>query len=164
MTEEHRIHWREDFPIGQEEDQYVTRREFTRFLALASGAVLIGNGYFVLRRKQQSEQAAEPVEIAGAASLQPGRALLFYYPTPSDPALLIRLQSGQYVAYRQRCTHLSCPVLYSEERNRLECPCHNGMFDAATGQVLAGPPPRPLPRIALHVEEGRVLATGVIGS
>jgi Rieske Fe-S protein len=44
----------------------------------------------------------------------------------------------------------------------MECPCHNGGFDAATGQVLYGPPPRALPRIALRIEDGRIYAEGLV--
>lgn len=156
--------WRTDFPITWGADNYVTRREFTKFLVLTSGATLAGNGYFVLRRKQEQAQPAAPLVIARIDELQPGQVKLFRYPTANDPALLIRLASGDYVAYLQRCTHLSCPVHFAAGSNRLECPCHNGAFDAATGNVLEGPPPRPLPRIALRVTAETISAEGVIGS
>lgn len=96
--------------------------------------------------------------------LEPGSVKLFRYPTPEDTALLIRLADGTFVAYTQKCTHLSCPVHFSAERSRLECPCHNGAFDAQTGAVLEGPPPRPLPRITLRMAEGKIFAEGVIGT
>ncbi|MFC9462796.1 (2Fe-2S)-binding protein, partial [Streptomyces sp. NPDC056983] len=31
----------------------------------------------------------------------------------------------------------------------LYCPCHEGVFDARTGEVTAGPPPRGLPKVLL---------------
>lgn len=164
MSEKTDPKWRTDFPIAWGADQYVTRREFTKFLVLTSGATLIGNGYFVLRHRQEEAQPTAPVEIAHVGELQPGQVKLFRYPTPNDPAMLIRLANGEYVAYKQRCTHLSCPVHYAAQRNRLECPCHNGAFDAVTGAVLEGPPPRPLPRIALRVTENAIYAERVIGS
>jgi Rieske Fe-S protein len=164
MSDDTRPKWREDFPVAWGADHYVTRRELTKFLVLTSGATLVGNGYFVLRRKQEKEQSTAPVAIARSDEMQPGQVKLLRYPTPDDPALLIRLASGEYVAYKQRCTHLSCPVTYAAQRNRLECPCHNGAFDAATGAVLEGPPPRPLPRIALRVTDGTIYAERVIGS
>jgi Rieske Fe-S protein len=91
-----------------------------------------------------------------------GDVRLFRYPTEADPAMLIRLDAETFVAYRQRCTHLSCPVNFNADAVRLDCPCHNGSFDAATGRVLWGPPPRPLPKIALRVENGHVYATGLV--
>ena len=156
--------WRKDFPIARGADNYVTRREFTKFLVLASGATAVGNGYFVLQRQQQKTIGMPPREIALVEELQPGQVKLFRYPTEDDTALLIRLNTGEYAAYKQRCTHLSCPVHFTAERNRIECPCHNGAFDAATGAVLEGPPPRPLPRILLRITDGRIFAEGVQGT
>ena len=50
---------------------------------------------------------------------------------------------------------------YYERRNqRLECPCHEGAFDVAAGNVLYGPPPRPLDVIELEVRDGEVWAVG----
>ncbi|MBX6342872.1 MAG: Rieske 2Fe-2S domain-containing protein, partial [Thermomicrobiaceae bacterium] len=60
--------------------------------------------------------------------------------------------------------HLSCAVYWNAERGQLLCPCHNGVFDAQTGDVLAGPPSRPLPRIALAVEGDAIYATEEVAS
>jgi len=74
--------------------------------------------------------------------------------------ILVRTADGAYHAYGQKCTHLSCPVYYAREHQRLECPCHEGAFDAATGNVLYGPPPRPLDAIEVEMRDGQVWATG----
>src|SRR5262249_51116969 len=103
-------------------------------------------------------------QIARVDEVPNGQVKLFRYPTEDEPAMLIRLATGEFVAYKQRCTHLSCPVYFAASRNRLECPCHNGAFDAKTGNVLEGPPPRPLPRILLRIESGAIFAEGVVGS
>ena len=97
----------------------------------------------------------------GLTELSIGGVKLFRYPTEADPAMLIRLGSESFVAFRQRCTHLSCPVHFNAEKTQLDCPCHNGTFDARTGRVLGGPPPRPLPRIALKIENGEIFASGL---
>ena len=60
-----------------------------------------------------------------------------------------------------RCTHLSCAVVPRPERGELHCPCHVGSFEMTSGRPVAGPPRRPLPRIALEVRGGVVYATGV---
>ena len=163
MTHDPMPKWRKDFPIAWGVDNYVTRREFTKFLVLASGATAVGNAYFVFQRQHQSKRGPS-MQIARVAELQPGQVKLFRYPTKDDTALLIRLANGDFVAYKQRCTHLSCPVHFAAQRNRLECPCHNGAFDAATGAVLEGPPPRPLPRIALRIDGDTIYAEGVRAS
>lgn len=51
------------------------------------------------------------------------------------------------------CTHLGCTVTVTP--TELICPCHGSRF-GRDGQVLAGPAPRPLPRLAV-VERGEQL-------
>jgi cytochrome b6-f complex iron-sulfur subunit len=53
------------------------------------------------------------------------------------------------------CTHLGCGVAWSDERKAFLCPCHGGVY-AEDGSVLAGPPPRPLERLAVLVDGGRL--------
>jgi Rieske Fe-S protein len=52
-------------------------------------------------------------------------------------------------------------VIPRPEQGILHCPCHEGVFDLRSGRVLAGPPPRPLPRIALDIRGRDIFATGV---
>jgi Rieske Fe-S protein len=75
--------------------------------------------------------------------------------------VLIRLDERTLVAYGQQCTHLSCPVIAEPDAGRLHCPCHEGVFDLATGRPIAGPPRRPLPLVNLEVRDGVIYATGV---
>jgi Rieske Fe-S protein len=49
-------------------------------------------------------------------------------------------------------------VLYQPNEQKFHCPCHEGFFDAYTGDVLAGPPTRPLPIIELRTSGGIVYA------
>jgi menaquinol-cytochrome c reductase iron-sulfur subunit len=44
-----------------------------------------------------------------------------------------------------RCTHLSCRVNWNQQAQAYICPCHDAKF-SKEGQVLDGPPPRPLDR------------------
>jgi Rieske Fe-S protein len=74
--------------------------------------------------------------------------------------VLVRLDETTFVAYDQQCTHLLCPVIPRLEEGTLHCPCHEGLFDLATGRPLAGPPRRPLPRIVLEVRGSTVYAVG----
>lgn len=55
------------------------------------------------------------------------------------------------------CTHLGCQVRWDAETTRFRCPCHGGAFDAQ-GNVVEGPPPRPLDRVEARLDdEARVL-------
>ena len=93
------------------------------------------------------------------------------------PTLLIRMRPEEltlpperqewayqgHVAYSSICTHLGCPVkLYEQQTHNLLCPCHQSTFSASQGgQPLFGPAARPLPQLAIRVdEEGYFVATG----
>ena len=151
-----------EFPYEREEEAQVTRREFCNFLGLTSAALFVGAAGFAGKAAfdaRESESLA-PTSINGAELLAPNSSLNFNYPTERDSAILIRTADGSYRAYGQKCTHLSCPVYYSRDHHRLECPCHEGAFDVATGNVLYGPPPRPLDVIQLEMRDGQVWAIG----
>lgn len=49
------------------------------------------------------------------------------------------------------CTHLGCQVRWDGAAKRFQCPCHGGTYDPA-GQVVAGPPPRPLDTLETRVD------------
>jgi len=151
-----------DFPYERDEEAQVTRREFCNFLGLTSAALFIGAGGFAAKaaldaRKSESFVAAP---IDGAEALAPNSSMNFNYPAAGDSAILVRTSEGTYHAYGQKCTHLSCPVYYSRDHQRLECPCHEGAFDVASGNVLYGPPPRALDAIEIEVRGGQVWAIG----
>jgi nitrite reductase/ring-hydroxylating ferredoxin subunit len=154
--------WRQDFPIDWPQDEYRSRRDFARFLLLTSFAFAAGQGWIVLldaRRRAEGKTSVQ--EIAAVSDLKIGEARLFDYPRKGEACVLVRVSEKDFVAYNQKCTHLSCPVLPKHEEGKFHCPCHEGSFDMRTGQPLAGPPRRPLPRVKVDVRDGRVYALGV---
>ncbi len=60
---------------------------------------------------------------------------------------------GDFVVFSRVCTHLNCLVRWNESKGQFLCPCHGGVFDKE-GNVVAGPPSRPLERMPLKVEDG----------
>ena len=76
--------------------------------------------------------------------------------------------AGGVAAYSAICTHLACTVRFSEEAMagapsaHIHCPCHAGMFDPRRGaSVISGPPPRPLPQLAIKANDaGELVAAG----
>lgn len=62
----------------------------------------------------------------------------------------------KFKAYNGHCTHLGCSYTYDKERKNFYCPCHRGQFDPKTGEVLAGPPPRPLDELQTEVRDAEV--------
>lgn len=153
--------WRKDFPIDWPRDEYVSRRDFTKFLALTSLAFVVGQAWILAQNALRTRRGQLPITaIAQVDDIPIGGSTLFAYPDEGSHAILIRLTEDSFVAFDQQCTHLLCPVIAQPEQGRLHCPCHNGNFDLETGRVLSGPPERPLPRIELSIRRGTVYATG----
>ncbi len=78
-----------------------------------------------------------------------GKAHFFQH--RGKPAVLLQVAPGQFVAMSAVCTHLGCVVAWQETAGEFLCPCHGGRF-SAEGQVLSGPPPKPLESIAVELD------------
>ena len=156
--------WKEHFPINWLDDDYVTRREFTKSLGLVSLAAFVATSAVAavdaLRRRAKSGHS--PMRVASLQELPVGHSKVFHYPGPGDPCLLVRLDEDRFVAYDQKCTHLGCPVHYDREDGRIVCPCHVGYFSAEDGRALAGPPKRALPKIEIERRGEELWTTGKI--
>jgi nitrite reductase/ring-hydroxylating ferredoxin subunit len=156
--------WRRDFPIDWPRDEYVARRDFTKFLVLVSLGFAAGQAWILAHRVWRvwrGDTGRLPMQaVARLDEIPVGSARPFRYPGTDSHAILVRLAADRLVAYDRACTHLLCPVIAEPERGRLHCPCHNGNFDIETGRPTSGPPERPLTRIHLEVRDGVVYATG----
>ena len=64
-----------------------------------------------------------------------------------------------FIAMSNICTHLSCRVRWISDQEQFFCPCHNGIFDKE-GKVVGGPPPRPLDRYEVKVEDDQLYVLG----
>jgi Rieske Fe-S protein len=154
--------WRQDFPIDWPQDQYVERRDFVKFLTLTSFAFVVGQLWIAGKSWiRQRTPAPGARRIASRHDLAVGGSLVFDYPVEHDTCLLVRLAEEEFVAFSQKCTHLSCAVIPKPAEGVFHCPCHEGIFDLRTGSVIAGPPPRPLPRITLALRGDDIYAIGV---
>ena len=151
-------HWKQDFPIPSAEDSYVTRREFTKFLGLTSVAYLIGTFATAGRKlaKRIFGRSSPPAIVATIGDIPVGGHKLFRYPAETDPCILLRLSENKFVAFDQRCTHLSCPVYVDAKARQLVCPCHEGLFSAEDGRPMAGPPKRGLTQLEVTMQDAQV--------
>ncbi|GAA2446310.1 ubiquinol-cytochrome c reductase iron-sulfur subunit [Streptomyces mauvecolor] len=150
-------------------DSLTTRRDYLRIVATVSGGLAVGGVAVaggVLHRHGDNDDP--PAARRVAAVLPPGESVAFRFPGEEDRAVAVRLTDGTLVGYSAVCTHLACGVLWREDRGaegELYCPCHEGVFDARTGEVTAGPPPRPLPKVLLVEEaDGSVWAVATARS
>ncbi len=153
--------WVNDFPHTSAGEDAVTRRAFTRYLIAGSGVFAASTLGAATWTSLRDLDAGSPRAIVDLDQVPEGDAHLFRYPGSDDPAVLIHLAGGELVAYSQKCTHLGCVVFYEPEETELVCPCHEGIFDASTGDAIAGPPERALPSIEVEVRDGTVWALGI---
>lgn len=118
--------------------------------AMAAGGGPLGSGHRPARR----------IPLGSVTALPRNSARPFVAPVSGNPALLIHLPNGQFVAYDARCTHLGCPVRYDRGQHLLVCPCHGSIYDPAHGaRVLSGPAPRPLQALPVRIDaQGRAYA------
>ncbi|GEM49564.1 QcrA and Rieske domain-containing protein [Deinococcus cellulosilyticus] len=155
-------HWKRDFSVDWDKTSLITRREFTRFLGLSSGALAVGTTVLAAAGTLSKPRTDYPEqEIAAVDQIKPRGFLAFHYPHKDDHALLLRHEDGTFSAFSQKCPHLGCHVFFAEHTGKLECPCHEGFFDARSGDVLAGPPQRGLDRVEIEVRDGKVFAVGM---
>ncbi len=66
---------------------------------------------------------------------------------------IVRRQNGEVMVLSNICTHLGCHVSWHPDLQHYVSPCHNGHFDLY-GQVVSGPPPRPLDEFKTKIEAG----------
>jgi arsenite oxidase small subunit len=152
-------------------------RRFSR-RNLLKGAVLFGAAALLLPLERLGQFLFVPQEtgpltyprlrVANINDVPLNGSLLFEYPHKDRPAVLIHLSEG-FVAFDSICTHLGCQIHYDKtvvagwesKPNQNFCSCHGGVFDPKTGEVLGGPPPRPLPKIKLEIDnQGDIYADG----
>ena len=154
--------WQQDFPINRVEELDNSRRQFIKFLGLTSLAFFTGTLSMAIKAllEEKRTETLQPLRIVAVADLPEGKSVNFHYPDESYPAILIHLPGDKYAAYEQRCTHLLCPVLYEGQKNRIYCPCHDGVFNPESGERVAGPPPRPLNKIKIEVRGDAIYAVG----
>ena len=93
------------------------------------------------------EPATQSVVAAQASQIKPNSGMVFKF--GSKPGLLIRKPDGELQAFSAVCTHLECTVQYKTDTSQLWCACHNGLYDLS-GNVISGPPPRPLERLVVN--------------
>ena len=140
-----------DFPSTPAAGAFNRRTFLDALLGVGFVATAAAIAYPVARflvPPESGEAATNSVVAGKAAALKPNSGLIF--PFGSKPAIVVRAADGTLSALTAVCTHLECTVQYRADTSQIWCACHNGLYDLA-GNVISGPPPRPLERFSVNL-------------
>jgi Rieske Fe-S protein len=68
---------------------------------------------------------------------------------------VVRKSESEVRIFSDVCTHLGCRVTWHADQEHYISPCHDGHFDIL-GNVISGPPPRPLDEFETKIEGGEL--------
>ena len=138
----------------------MSRRAFLQNLLKGGVLALVGSALYPILRYLYPPRGAEAsvtnAVAAKAGELAENTAKIFRF--GNRPGLLIHAPGGEIKAFSAVCTHLNCTVQYDSESSIITCACHNGKFDL-NGQVISGPPPRPLESYQVNVRGDEILVS-----
>ncbi len=145
--------------LGEAEHQkMLTRRSFINYCLWIGGALTaclaaIPGLSFVI--PPQSRLRRPDAALVGDVEEFDTRP--FKYVNLQDSRIIVlRTERGELCALSAICTHLdTCTVTWEARLQQLRCPCHRGAFDAY-GNIIEGPPPRPLRSYPVQVVGKRV--------
>jgi len=143
------------------EKKIISRRKLMGYAWIGAAAIVIGEligGTFAFLWPKRKEGKAEKIFIAGKVNdFKVGEVIYFR----KEKAYIERLEGG-FLSLSAVCPHLRCVVNWNEMIKKFECPCHGAKFNK-NGEVLEGPPPRPLDLYKLQiVEEKLVIDTAIL--
>lgn len=126
------------------------RRSFLKLLASILGLSALGAFLYPLFRFLLPVEAAYKVKKVEIPKSDVPLGAAYDVMIGATPAIVVNTSKG-FLAFSRICTHLGCLVKYNPERHEFICPCHAGTFDLE-GNVVSGPPPKPLPKFTVRVE------------
>jgi cytochrome b6-f complex iron-sulfur subunit len=142
-------------PESRADKKPISRRRFMAYAWIMAAAVVIGEligGTIAFLWPRRKGPRVETVFIAGKVTdFKVGEVI----PFRKERTFILRTEGG-FLAISAVCTHLHCIVNWNEMLKKFECPCHGAKFNQ-NGEVLEGPPPRPLDLHKLQVVAGNVV-------
>jgi cytochrome b6-f complex iron-sulfur subunit len=140
---------------GQAKDngRPIERRRFLNWFSSGGIAVLLAYIIYPVLRfvipPKAKDSSLRTVKAATVEEMVPNSGKLFRF--GNSPAILIDTPGGDLRSFTAVCIHLGCTVQYRKDLRHIWCACHNGHYDL-NGNVISGPPPRPLERYNVAVK------------
>ena len=133
----------------------ISRRRLIGYAWIGAGAIVLGElifGTLAFLWPRRKGPKVETVFVAGKVSdFKVGQVI----PFRKERSFILRTGEG-FLAISGVCPHLHCIVNWNEVLKKFECPCHGAKFNQ-NGEVLEGPPPRPLDLYKLQMVEGKLV-------
>jgi Rieske Fe-S protein len=133
-----------------------SRREFMANMILGVGTTL-GLGSLAFRFLEYLYPVVLPIKLveipAGNVSEIPPDGVRLVH-LPEGPVMLEKTDK-EVRAFSAICTHLGCIIAWHPKEKEFICPCHGGRYDR-NGNVVFGPPPRPLEKIQVKLHGDQV--------
>ncbi len=137
----------------------ISRRKLIAYAWIGAAAIVIAEligGTLAFLWPRRKGPKVETVFIAGKVTdFKVGEII----PFRKERTFILRTEEG-FLAISSICTHLNCIVNWNEMLKKFECPCHGAKFNR-NGEVLEGPPPRPLDLYKLQIVAGNVVVDRV---
>ena len=132
------------------------RRKFLKvLLGLLGSATVVTFAYPFVKFLAPPEGESKTRKLVVKKSEIPiGEAKAFTF--NNTPVIVINRPDKGFIALSKVCTHLGCLVTYERGKKILLCPCHAGVYDIE-GNVVSGPPPKPLQKFSVRVEGENVV-------
>lgn len=156
------------------DEKRVGRRDFLAIATTAIGGVIsaalaIPAVAYVVGPALQRVGEGEWIRLGSTSKIELGTPTLFktkierrsgWIVNEEELTAYVLTEDGrEFIAMSNICTHLGCRVRWIGDQDQFFCPCHNAVF-GKDGAVVSGPPPRPLDRYEVKVEDGQLYVLG----
>jgi Rieske Fe-S protein len=140
---------------SSDDKKSISRRRLMTYAWIGAAAIVLAEligGTFAFLWPRRKGPKVETVFIAGKVTdFKVGEII----PFRKERTFILKTEEG-FLAISAICTHLHCIVNWNEMLKKFECPCHGAKFNQ-NGEVLEGPPPRPLDLYKLQIVAGNLV-------
>lgn len=157
-----------------QENKDLSRKDFLGFATFAIGGIIsfiigIPAVAYILGPALRRASEQNWIPLGASSKVEIGVPTLFkarieqkagWISDEQELTFYVLTENGrEFVAMSNICTHLGCRVRWVDNQEQFFCPCHNAVFDKE-GQVVDGPPPSPLDRYEVKVENDQIFVLG----